>query len=129
MIYRIWHGYTTLENAEAYEALLKSEIFHGIESKKIEGFRGIDLIRRRSGDEEEFITIMRFDRIDDVKAFTGEDYEKAYVPDAARKVLKRFDPRSQHYELRESRSYPNTVIPAKAGIHGKHDTEPHHPSR
>ena len=105
MIYRVWHGYTTPENAEAYEALLKSEIFHGIESKKIEGFRGIDLIRRRNGDEEEFITIMRFDRIDDVKNFTGPDYQMAYVPDAARKVLKRFDERSQHYDLRESRSY------------------------
>jgi len=105
MIYRVWHGYTTPENAGAYEALLKSEIFHGIESKKIEGFRGIDLIRRRNGDEEEFITIMRFDSIDNVKAFTGQDYEKAYVPDAARKVLKRFDARSQHYDLRESRSY------------------------
>ena len=105
MIYRIWHGYTAPRNAESYEVLLKSEIFHGIESKKLTGFRGIDLIRRRVGDEEEFITIMRFDSIENVTAFTGEDYETAYVPDAARKVLKRFDAKSQHYELRESRSY------------------------
>ena len=105
MIYRIWHGYTTPQNAETYEVLLKSEIFHGIESKKLSGFRGIDLIRRRAGDEEEFITIMRFDSIENVKAFTGEDYETAYVPDAARKILKRFDAKSQHYELRESRNY------------------------
>ena len=62
-------------------------------------------MRRTLGDEVEFVTIMRFDRIEDVKAFTGEDYETAYVPDAARKVLKRFDARSQHYEVRESRDY------------------------
>jgi antibiotic biosynthesis monooxygenase (ABM) superfamily enzyme len=105
MIYRIWHGYTAPDNAEAYEALLKREIFHGIEHKKITGFRGIDLLRRRNGGEEEFITIMRFDSIASVKSFTGEDYETAYVPDAARQVLKRFDARSQHYELRESRAY------------------------
>ena len=105
MIYRIWHGFTTPDNAAAYEALLKREIFQGIERKKLKGFQGIDLIRRRNGDEEEFVTIMRFDSIDSVKAFTGEDYETAYVPEAARKVLKRFDARSQHYELRESRSY------------------------
>jgi antibiotic biosynthesis monooxygenase (ABM) superfamily enzyme len=105
MIYRIWHGYTAPDNAEAYEALLKREIFHGIEQKKIAGFRGIDLLRRRMGGEEEFITIMRFDSIASVKSFTGEDYETAYVPEAARQVLKRFDARSQHYELRESRSY------------------------
>jgi antibiotic biosynthesis monooxygenase (ABM) superfamily enzyme len=105
MIYRIWHGYTTLANAPVYEALLKREIFHGIEQKKLEGFRGIDLIRRTLGEEEEFITIMRFDSLANVKAFAGEDYETAYVPAEARKVLQRFDARSQHYELRESRSY------------------------
>jgi len=71
----------------------------------IPGFRGIDLLRRSLDGEEEFITIMRFETRDDVKAFVGEDYELAYVPDAARKLLKRFDARSQHYEMRESRSY------------------------
>jgi antibiotic biosynthesis monooxygenase (ABM) superfamily enzyme len=105
MIYRIWHGYTTTANAEVYEKLLKREIFLEIERKKIPGFKGIDLIRRRAGDEEEFITIMRFDSLDSIRNFTGEDYEKAYLPDAARQVLKRFDARSQHYELREARSY------------------------
>ena len=112
MILRVWHGYTTPENGDAYEALLRQEIFHGIEAKAMPGFSGIELLRRKSGDEVEFVTMMRFDTIDDVKAFTGEDYELAYVPDVARKVLKRFDARSQHYELRESRTYGN---PTEAG--------------
>ena len=106
MILRIWHGYTTPDNADAYEALLKREIFHGIEGKHLPGFGGIELLRRSIGDEVEFITIMRFESIENVKAFTGDDYEAAYVPETARKVLKRFDARSQHYELRESRFYP-----------------------
>jgi antibiotic biosynthesis monooxygenase (ABM) superfamily enzyme len=105
MIYRIWHGYTAPENADAYEQLLKSEIFHGIEAKELAGFRGIDLIRRRVGDEEEFVTIMRFESLEDVQAFMGDPYETAYVPEAAQEVLKRYDARSQHYELRESRAY------------------------
>jgi len=105
MILRIWHGYTTPQNADRYEALLKREIFEGIENKKLAGFRGIELARRPLGEEVEFITIMRFERIEDVKAFTGDDYEAAYVPDAARQVLNRFDARSQHYDLRESRTY------------------------
>jgi len=105
MIYRIWHGYTTPENASIYEALIKQEIFHGIEQKKLKGFHGIDLLRRKLANEEEFITIMRFDDLDCIKDFTGEDYETAYVPAEARKVLNRFDARSQHYEIRESRSY------------------------
>ncbi len=105
MILRMWHGYTKPENADAYEGLLRTEIFEGIEQKALPGFRGIELLRRPAGDEVEFVTIMRFDRIENVQAFTGEDYETAYVPAAARKVLKRFDPRSQHYELREARNY------------------------
>jgi heme-degrading monooxygenase HmoA len=105
MIVRIWHGYTTPDDADAYEALLKHEIFKGIESKHIAGFRGIELLRRPLDEEIEFITVMRFERIEDVKAFTGDDYETAYVPDAARQILKRFDARAQHYELRETRTY------------------------
>ena len=54
MIIRIWHGYTTPENADKYETLLKSEIFEGIENKNIEGFRAIEMFRRSLGDETEF---------------------------------------------------------------------------
>ena len=105
MILRIWHGYTTPQNADAYESLLKTEIFEGIEAKEMKGFRGIELLHRPLDGEVEFVTMMRFDSIDAVKSFTGEDYEVAYVPDTARKVLKRFDARSQHYELRETRTH------------------------
>jgi heme-degrading monooxygenase HmoA len=106
MIGRIWHGWTTPENANKYEQLLKTEIFSGIADKKISGFKGIQLFRRPLGDEEvEFITIMWFDSLNDVKQFAGEDYERAYVPPKAREVLARFDARSQHYEIRERLEY------------------------
>ena len=105
MVGRIWHGWTTLENADVYENLLKSEIFPGIATKKVQGYRSIQLFRRALGDEVEFITIMWFDSWDSVRQFAGEDYEKAYVPPKAREVLSRFDERSQHYEIREQISY------------------------
>ena len=105
MVGRIWHGWTTLENADVYEDLLKTEIFPGIATKKVQGYRSIQLFRRALGDEVEFITIMWFDSWDSVRQFAGEDYEKAYVPPKAREVLLRFDDRSQHYEIREQISY------------------------
>ena len=71
----------------------------------IPGYRGIELLRRENGDEVEFITIMRFDSLQSVKDFVGEDYEQSYVPDKARAVLSRFDRRSQHYEMRETLEY------------------------
>ena len=102
MIGRIWHGYTTPQNADTYEDLLKEEIFIGIRNRHIPGFQEIQLFRRTLGEEVEFITIMWFDTIESVKAFAGEDYEAAVVPPKARAVLKHFDARSQHYEVRES---------------------------
>jgi heme-degrading monooxygenase HmoA len=106
MIGRIWHGWTTPQNADKYESLLKEEIFSGIAEKKVSGYKGIQLFRRPLDDDEvEFVTIMRFDSWDAVKQFAGEDYERAYVPAAAREVLARFDERSQHYEIRESLEY------------------------
>jgi hypothetical protein len=100
MIARIWHGWTSLENADAYEALLMQEIFVGIQNRKIGGFLGIELLRRGLDTEVEFITIMSFDSISAVRVFAGEDYEAAVVPPKARALLKRFDERSQHYEIR-----------------------------
>jgi len=100
MISRIWHGWAMPQNADAYEALLKSEIFVGIADRQITGFRGIHLLRRDLGREVEFITIMWFDSLDAVRAFAGEDYEAAVVPPKARALLSRFDERSQHYEVR-----------------------------
>jgi antibiotic biosynthesis monooxygenase (ABM) superfamily enzyme len=100
MIARIWHGWTSLENASAYEALLKQEIFVGIQNRQIAGFLGIELLRRSLDKEVEFITIMSFDSIEAVRVFAGDDYEVAVVPPKARALLKRFDERSQHYEIR-----------------------------
>jgi len=101
MIGRIWHGYTTQANADAYESLLKSEIFTGIRGRDIQGFQEIQLFRRDLEMEVEFITIMWFDSIEAVRVFAGADYEAAVVPPKARALLSRFDERSQHYEIRE----------------------------
>jgi hypothetical protein len=105
MAARIWHGYTTSVNADNYENLLKTEVFAGIEQKKIIGFKSVQLLRRNLGDETEFITIMLFTSLAEIKAFTGEDYETAYVPAKAREILAHFDAKAQHYEIEEHRVY------------------------
>ena len=100
MIGRIWHGWTTPANADPYESLLKSEIFQGIQDRQIDGYRGIQLLRRSVEHEVEFVTIMWFDSLEAVRTFAGEDYEVAVVPPEARALLSRFDARSQHYEVK-----------------------------
>jgi heme-degrading monooxygenase HmoA len=102
MIARIWHGWTKPENADAYEKLLKEEIFMGIAAKKIPGYQGIRLLRRTVDNRDvEFVTLMWFDSWQAVKQFAGDDYEQAVVPPKARALLSRFDQRSQHYEVRQ----------------------------
>lgn len=105
MIKRIWHGWTTHENAERYETLLKEEILLGIAAKQMSGYRDIQLLRRVHDAEVEFITIMTFDCLDAIKQFVGEDVSVAHVPAKARQVLLRWDERAQHYEVREQLSY------------------------
>ena len=101
MIGRIWHGYTKPENTDAYENLLREEIFINIRNRHIPGFQEIQLFRRALTNEVEFITIMWFNDIESVREFAGEDYAVAVVPPKARELLAHFDERSQHYELRE----------------------------
>lgn len=107
MISRIWRGWTSRQNADAYESLLKAEIFTGIIERGITGFQGIDLLRRELGEEVEFVTIMWFDSLLAVRTFAGEDYERAVIPVKARQLLKRFDERSAHYEVRDRRGPDN----------------------
>ena len=106
MIGRIRHGWTTADNADPYERLLRGEIFPAIAAKEASGYRGIQLFRRglASGDVE-FITIMWFDSGETVKRFAGDDYERAVVPATAPALLARYDARSQHYEIKEQLSY------------------------
>jgi len=103
MIGRIWYGWTTTQNADAYEKLLRTEIIPGIVARNIAGFRRIELLRRPDDDEVEFVTLMWFDGWDAVKAFAGERYEMAVVPPAARALLKGFDDVARHFELRDMR--------------------------
>jgi len=96
MISRPWHGWTTRENADAYETLLRNEVLPGIH--RVRGSKGAHLLRRDVKDEVEFVTITLFDSLEAVKEFAGEDYEVAVVPPQARRLLSRFDNRSAHYQ-------------------------------
>ena len=102
-ICRQWRGWTTAENAESYERIVREKVIPGIEARRIPGFRHIDLMRRDAGDEVEFQTLMWFDGLDAIKAFVGDDYAVSHVPEAARAVLKRFEERAGHYEVIDRR--------------------------
>jgi hypothetical protein len=103
MICRVWRGWTTLDNADTYEAIVRGQVIPGIEDMAIAGFRHIDLLRRELGREVEFVTLMWFDDIESIKRFVGADYTRSHVPPAARAVLARFDERVAHYVVVDRR--------------------------
>ena len=97
MIARIWHGWAAPENADAYEELLRAEVLPGIE--RIDGYRGAYLLRTDAATVE-FVTVTLWETLDAIRAFAGDDHERAVVPPEARRLLARFDERSRHYEVR-----------------------------
>ncbi len=104
MICRLWRGWTTPENADAYEEIVRGEVIPGIEARRIPGFRHVDLMKRELEGDIEFQTLMWFDSLDAIKAFMGDDYDVSHVPAVARAVLFRFDERAAHFEVLDRRA-------------------------
>ena len=113
MIARIWRGYTTHANAEAYAAALQAEILSGI--MKVPGYRGSYLLKRLYGEEVEFVTMMLWESLESLSAFAGPDYEKAIVPLERRKFLSKYEERSAHYEILMQRAAADAPSGASGG--------------
>jgi len=98
MIARMWRGWAaSTESADLYQEFLRSTFLPA--AYEIPGFKGATVLRRTAGNEIEFTTITRFETIEAIKQFAGEDYEAAHVAPEARKLLARFEPRCVHSEL------------------------------
>ena len=98
MIARVWHGWTKPEDAKAYEQLLRDEIFPSIAGRNIEGYRGVELFVRESGNEVEFVTLLRFDSMDAVKKFAGPEASKPMIFPKAEALITRME-QARHYRV------------------------------
>ena len=100
MIARIWHGWTSRENAEKYEKLLREEVLLEIAKRSIPGYKGAEIfIHDAENDEVEFITLLRFETLDGVKTFAGKNYKAPVIPPECKKLLKRHSEKSRHYQI------------------------------
>jgi hypothetical protein len=100
-IIRTWRGWTTIEDAPLYEDMLINEVFPAVKKKGVEGLEKVSISTQEKKDEVEFFLVLQFDCLDSVKAFAGEEYEIAYIPENAQRVLLRYDLRAKHYELKK----------------------------
>jgi antibiotic biosynthesis monooxygenase (ABM) superfamily enzyme len=92
----MWRGWTATENADAYERFLLSELFPSM--RDVPGFRGADVLRRPEGDEVAFVTLTRFDSLDDIREFAGREYEAPVLEPQALALLSRYDERALHFD-------------------------------
>lgn len=97
MIARHWKGWTSVQNAQAYEELLRQTVLPGL--REIAGYRGGYVLRRDLEAETEFVVINFFESLDAVRAFAGEDYETPVFEPEARKLLSRVEPIARHYTV------------------------------
>lgn len=98
-IIRTWKGYTTPDNAPIYQKMLTNEIFPAVVAKGVKGLEKVTITTKLIGDEVEFFLMLQFSSLDAVKTFVGENYEVAYMPENAQRVLLRYDNTADHHEL------------------------------
>jgi antibiotic biosynthesis monooxygenase (ABM) superfamily enzyme len=97
VIARLWRGWTSEADAHAYERFLREHMFPSMQ--RVPGFAGAELLRHGDGDEVAFLTITRFESLESVRAFAGDDYERAVIEPEARALLSRHDERPEHFEV------------------------------
>lgn len=100
-IIRTWKGWTSIENGPIYEDMLINEVFPTVKKNGVDGLEKVSISTEQKDDEVEFFLVLQFDSIESVKKFAGNDYSKAYIPENAQRVLKRYDETANHYELKE----------------------------
>src|SRR6266403_602690 len=100
MVCRMWRGWTKTENANAYDTYLKHDLFPRLRQELTQhGYRGFHVLRLNRDDEVEFVTMVWFESLENVRSFAGDDYETPVISDHARTLLIRYADRCAHYDL------------------------------
>jgi heme-degrading monooxygenase HmoA len=97
LIERIWRGWIARDKAQAYSDFLQHSFLPA--AHEIPGYRGARVLRRDTGEEVEFMTITHFDSLDAIRAFAGEELDRAHVAPEARQLLSRWDEHVSHFEI------------------------------
>jgi heme-degrading monooxygenase HmoA len=97
MVVRSWRGYAAVSESQAYPKHLLQSVRPKLE--QLAGFRGLYLLRRQGQEEVEFCVLTLWDSMEAVRAFAGDQPERAVVESEARAALVRFDDSVSHYDV------------------------------
>jgi heme-degrading monooxygenase HmoA len=97
MIARIWRGTVPASKSDVYLAYLEAT---GIKDyRATPGNRGVQVLRRATGDWVEFVLITLWDSLDAIRAFAGPDYERAVYYDEDRAYLRELTEFVEHFDV------------------------------
>ena len=108
MIARHWRGWTAIDDADAYERLLKETVLPGL--RGIAGYNGGYIFRKNATEEVEFVVINFFESLDAVRKFAGENYTVAVFEPEAKLLLSRIEPEAVHYEIRADTVSSHSIV-------------------
>jgi heme-degrading monooxygenase HmoA len=118
MIARIWRGTTSAELSDEYADYLEAT---GVrELRATPGNLGVLVLRDVDGGEAEFTVASFWWSLEDIKAFAGEDVDRAVYYPEDRRFLHELAPTVEHVEVLVP------LIPALRGTGGTRDSSDRH---
>lgn len=97
-VVRVWKGYGSADGADRYcsEHFSKTVL---PQLQALSGFLDANVLVRSLGDVTEVVVATVWESIDAVKAFAGDEYERAVVEPIVRDLLEHFDDEVTHFTL------------------------------
>jgi heme-degrading monooxygenase HmoA len=97
MVARVWQGATPEKKSDRYLAYLEKT---GVKNcLATGGNRGVYVLRRIEGGRAEFLFISLWESLEAIRAFAGEEIDKAVYYPEDREFLLDLEPRVRHYEV------------------------------
>ena len=97
VIARTWRGWTRTEDADAYVEYIEQTGMAAYRATP--GNRGAWILRHADGDRTEFVTLSFWDSLDAVRAFAGDDVERAVFYDEDDRFLVDRETRVVHWQI------------------------------
>ena len=97
MIVRMWHGRVPSSKAQAYREFTNRTAIPDYQS--VAGNISVHILERNEGDVTHFITLTFWESLEAIRAFAGDDVERAKYYPEDKEYLLEFEPTVVHYEV------------------------------
>jgi heme-degrading monooxygenase HmoA len=98
MVERVWSARAKTDaDAAAYASYFQRVVVP--ELKAVDGYRGARLLRRDAAGTIEIVVATRWDSLDAIRGFAGDDLERAVVHEEAAALFSDYDRVVRHFDI------------------------------